>query len=502
MIEGLVAIIGRPNVGKSTIFNRLTRSDKAIIDDQPGVTRDRLYGVVLSNDISESEDEDTYKDGYTVIDTGGFETKDLYYQPFAKNIVWEQTDAAIKESDVVMMVFDAKSGLHPHDRELVQYLKKLEKRVVYVCNKIDGQEQQTLMWEFYELGLGDDILFCSAAHNRGIWDVSGSLEEALQEVNRTNIKTEDKDATKIALIGRPNAGKSSILNRICGESRALVSDIAGTTRDSIDSPFVYNNKPYVLIDTAGIRRKTKILDKIENMSVIKSLRAIERADVVVLVITANEKLSDQDARLASLAISRHKPVLIVVNKWDLFENKESNSTKEFAADIHHQVKDISYVPILFTSCVTNQRVHKIMSEVEKLTEVYNKRVSTSDINLVLEKAIHRHTPALVRKLNKRVKFYFATQVKTAPPTIVIKCNVAGEIQESYKRYLTNFFRKELGFKSIPIRLLYRDKKQEKKTREKLLEKEITIRDLNKQTRKEKAEKRLEEQRAKLEERKR
>ena len=456
MNQGLVAIVGRPNVGKSTLFNRLTKTNNAIIHDRPGVTRDRLYGTVSS------VDDDGI--GYSIIDTGGFETKDLYYQPFSKNIVWEQTQMAIEESDLVLLVLDAKSGLHPHDRELVQYLSKINKRVLYVANKVDGQEQSPNMWEFFELGV-EDILNCSAAHNRGVWDLAAAIEEQLEEVKGTQIKTYEEGTTKIALIGRPNAGKSSILNRLCGENRSLVSDIAGTTRDTIDTIIGYNQKPYVLLDTAGIRRKKKIYDKLEGLMVIKSLRAIEDADIVIIVITADEGISDQDARLASLAASNYKPVLIVVNKWDLIENKNTNTAREYELDLREKLADIAYFPVLFTSCLENKRIHKILQEVEELAISYAKRAPTARINEALEKAVHEHTPALVRKYNKRVKFYYATQVRTMPPTIVVKCNVAGEIQESYKRYLTKRFRRDLEFGKTPLRVLFRGKKEEKEFKE-------------------------------------
>lgn len=459
MDSGLVAIVGRPNVGKSTLFNRLTKSNSALIHDRPGVTRDRLYGVV------HSLDEDAL--AYTVIDTGGFETKDLYYQPFSKNIVWEQTELAIKEADLVLMVFDGKAGLHPHDRELVQYLKKIEKNVVYVANKIDGKEQQTAMWEFFELGL-ENILSCSAAHNRGVWDLAAQLEESLRKISgiTSGSRETDPNATKIALIGRPNAGKSSILNRLCGENRSLVSEVAGTTRDTIDTAINYNKKSYVLLDTAGIRRRKKIFDKIEGLSVIRSLKAIEQADIVVLVITADEGISDQDARLASLAAEKFKPILIVVNKWDLVTEKDSQTAREFELDIRDKLKSISYFPVLFVSCLHNKRVHNILQQMEQLAANYSMRVPTARLNEVLERAVHEHTPAIVRRLNKRVKFYYATQVRVMPPTIVIKCNVAGEIQESYKRYLANRFRKDLDFGNVPLRLLYRGKDEDKAKKQK------------------------------------
>lgn len=452
MIEGLVTIVGRPNVGKSTLFNKMTRSNQALIDDRPGVTRDRLYGTVGSM----FDDEG----GFGLIDTGGFETKDLYYQPFAKNIVWEQTELAIREADAVMMVFDAKVGLHPHDRELVQFLKELQKPVFYVVNKVDGPEHEVLSWDFYELGI-DKFFLCSAAHSRGLWELSEQIEGCLKQKNGLQkVPTHSKDATKIALIGRPNAGKSSILNRLAGEERSLVSEVAGTTRDPVDTSIIFNKKPYVLLDTAGIRRRKKIFDRIEGLSVMRALRSIEDADVVVLVISAEEGLSDQDCRLASLAADQYKPLLIVVNKWDLIPNKETNTARDYERAIHERLKDMAYTPVIFTSCKENQRIHKIMAMVEELSEAYGKRVTTSKLNDSLQLAIKEHTPALLKRYNKRVKFYFATQVSARPPTIVVKCNVAEEIQESYKRYLIKRFRQDLDFGNVPLRVFFRDKAEE------------------------------------------
>jgi GTP-binding protein len=453
MLSGIIAIIGRPNVGKSTLFNRLTKTDQAIIDDRPGVTRDRIYG-----NVSCVLDEDQ---SYIAVDTGGFETKDHYFQPFKDNIVWQQTQQAIAEADVVLMVFDGKAGLHPHDKELMQMATRLDKPVVYLVNKVDGKEQLSQTFEFYELGI-ENLLSCSAAHNRGIWEVSEALENQLKQVCKPSKENRNEQTTKLALIGRPNAGKSSILNRICGEERSLVSDVAGTTRDAINANVNFNQRTYEILDTAGIRRKTKISDKVESLSVVRSLRAIEDADVVVLVITADEGISDQDARLASLAINRCKPLLIVVNKWDLYPDKSTNSAKEFELDLKLKLADTAYVPVLFTSCTKNQRVSKILQKAEELALNYHKRASTAKVNEVIQKAVREHTPALMRTTNKKVKFYFATQVKTAPPTFVIKCNVADQIQESYKRYLQKRLRRDLGFQQIPLKILYRGKDEERK----------------------------------------
>ncbi len=448
MINGIVAIVGRPNVGKSTLFNRLTVSDDAIVDDRPGVTRDRLYGHAWLDAEKTS--------GFMVIDTGGFETDDFKFQPFAENLVWRQTEAAIKESDLVLLILDGKSGMNPHDRQLKRYLEEIKKPHVVAVNKVDGPEQSQVMWEFFELGV-DDLIKVSAAHNRGVGDLKHQLAEELQALPDLAQVKSSNDAIRIAIVGRPNAGKSSILNRMIGEDRALVSDIAGTTRDSLDTPLVYNNQSYVLIDTAGIRRKSKINERLESLSVMRSLRAIERADVVLLVLDAVQGLTEQDARLADLAADRGKPVGIVVNKWDIFPDKESNTAKEYAAAIHRELKTLSYAPVTFVSALTNQRVHQLMSLAERLAHSAKSRVDTSEVNRVLRAMVQEHTPALIKAKSKRVKFYFATQVAVSPPTIVVFCNVANEIHESYVRYMTNRFRRDLGFAEVPIRLIFRPK---------------------------------------------
>jgi GTP-binding protein len=447
MIRGIVAIIGRPNVGKSTLFNRLTVSDDAIVDDRPGVTRDRLYGTVWL------DGERTQ--GYAVIDTGGFETDDFKFQPFAENLVWKQTDAAIQEADLVVLVVDAKAGINPHDRELAQYLDRLGKHHMVVVNKVDGLEQSQLVWDFYELS--EDPRKVSAAHNRGVADLRDDIGDLLNSLpGRASIKHEP-GATRIAIVGRPNAGKSSILNRLTGEERALVSDIAGTTRDAIDTPMTYHGQPYILVDTAGIRRKSRIHERIESLSVVRSIRAIERADVVLLVMDAREGLTEQDMRLAQLAAERWKPIVLVINKWDLVENKTSNTGKEWTDAIHRMLKTLAFAPVAFISCLENQRVHKLMGQVESLALNSRRRVETHLVNQALRKMVQEHTPALIKGKTKRVKFYFATQVAVEPPTIVVFCNVAKEIHASYIRYMTHRFQELLGFDDIPLRIIFRPK---------------------------------------------
>ena len=463
MIQGTVAIVGRPNVGKSTLFNGLTRTRNALVDNQPGVTRDRLYGQVYFDDFQER--------GFLLIDTGGFETDDLNYQPFADNLVWQQSELAIQEADLVVMVFDGRAGVHQHDAELVRYLARKNKPVLFVVNKLDTPERDSLMFDFYQLGV-ESMIPVSSAHMRGIGDLIEAIEKSFENIPELNadkrrIKVQ---GTRIALVGRPNAGKSSILNRLLGEDRSLVSDIAGTTRDSLDTPLMYNQKQYVLVDTAGIRRRSRINDKIESLSVMRSMQAIESADIVLLVLDATQSLTDQDARIADLASSQYKGMAIIVNKWDLVPDKDNSSMQNYTNFLRERLRLLSWIPVLYVSCLENQRVHKIMALVEDITQKFERRVDTRSVNNALRTMVNEHTPSLLKATSKRVKFYYGTQVKSSPPTLVIFCNVAKQIQESYKRYMINRFREELGFQDVPLRLIFRDKEEVNRRRQTEIEK--------------------------------
>ena len=436
----------------------MTRTRNALVDDRPGVTRDRLYGTLYFDDMDER--------GCLVVDTGGFETEDLYYQPFTENIVWQQTETAIDEADLVVLVLDGKAGLHPHDEQLVRHMAKKNKPVIFVVNKVDIREHEDRVYDFYQLGV-DKFIVTSSAHMRGIDELAEEIEarfDAMEEL-RADKRYITNNGTRIALVGRPNAGKSSILNRLLGEERSLVSDVAGTTRDSIDTPLVYNNKNYVLVDTAGIRRRSRINDKVESLSVMRSMQAIERADIVLLVLDATQMLTDQDARIASMAAEQHKAMAIIVNKWDLVQNKSSNTAKEYTEFLRYKMKLLAWVPVLYVSCLENQRIHNIMQLVEQITSQFERRVDTRTVNNSLHKMAHDHTPALVKKTSKRVKFYYGTQVKAAPPTLLVFCNVAREIQEGYKRYMINRFREELGFDNVPVRLIFRSKEDQRKRKQ-------------------------------------
>ncbi|MCX6116096.1 MAG: ribosome biogenesis GTPase Der, partial [Proteobacteria bacterium] len=427
MIKGTVAIVGRPNVGKSTIFNGLTRTRNALVNDRPGVTRDRLYGEVYFDDLKEK--------GFLLVDTGGFETEDVNYQPFKDNIVWQQTEIAISDADLIIMVFDGQYGVHPHDAELVRYLAKMQKPVLFIVNKVDIAAHEGMLFDFYQLGV-ESLMATSGAHMRGLDELLEKIELCFQNLPelRSDRKRGASLATRVALVGRPNAGKSSILNRLLGEERTLVSDIAGTTIDAIDTPMTYNGKDYVLVDTAGIRRRSRIHDKVESLSVMRSMQSIESSDVVLLVLDATQTLTDQDARIADLAASQYKALAIIVNKWDLVPNKDSNSTKNYTQYLRDRLSLLSWVPVLYVSCLENQRVHQIMQLVEDVTAKFQRRADTRSVNNALRAMVNEHTPSLNRATSKRVKFYYATQVRSNPPTILIFCNVAKEIQESYKRY--------------------------------------------------------------------
>jgi GTP-binding protein len=458
MIKGTIAIVGRPNVGKSTLFNGLTRTRQALVDDRPGLTRDRLYGAVYFDDFKEN--------GCLLIDTGGFETKDVNYQPFKENLVWEQTEIAIDEADLIIMVFDGRAGVHPYDEELVRTISRKNKPVIFVANKIDTTAHESLAFDFFRLGI-EKILSISSAHRRGFDELFEAMQKSLASITelRADRKHYGEEGVRVALVGRPNAGKSSILNRLLGEQRSLVSEVAGTTRDSLDTPLVYNQKPYVFVDTAGIRRRSRIDDKVESLSVMRSMQAIERSDIVLLVIDATATLTDQDARIADLASSQYKAMAIIVNKWDLIPDKTTDSALNYTNYLRNRLSLLSWVPVLYVSCLENQRIHKILQLVEDISTKYERRVETRKVNDALRLMVQEHTPALIRSTSKRVKFYYATQVRAAPPTILVFCNVAREIQESYKRYMINRFREELNLVDVPLRLIFRSKEETNRRRQ-------------------------------------
>ena len=437
----IVAIVGRPNVGKSTLFNRLVGQRRAIVDDMPGVTRDRNYATVDSFDIP-----------FTLIDTGGFEpvSQELLLQQMRT-----QSQLAMEEADVIIFLMDGRAGLTTADREVAAMLRKMKKPVFHAVNKVDGDKVEALAAEFYELGIAH-FYPISAAHNRGVGDL---MDEVVAAFPKSAITPEDDELTKIAVIGRPNVGKSSLVNRLLGFERSVANPVAGTTRDSTDTLFTCNKKRYLLIDTAGIRRKGKVSLKIETYSVVDALRSIERADVVLIVINAEEGVTEQDTKIAGYAYEAGRSCLFVVNKWDTVE-KDNASMGKFVESIRMGFKYLSFAPIVFVSAKSGQRTGKIMAEIDSLMEQYTKRISTADLNNVFKEAVESHHAPL--SSGRRVKFYYATQVAIKPPSFVIFTNQPDGIHFSYERYLSNKIREAFVFTGTPIKLMFRGREKAKK----------------------------------------
>jgi GTP-binding protein len=434
----LVAIVGRPNVGKSTLFNRILGERRAIVEDIPGVTRDRNYADVTR-----------YDRPFTLIDTGGFE-------PVSEDRLLiqmrEQSQLAMDEADLILFVMDGREGVTPSDIEVINMLRRVEKPVLYVVNKIDGDNQEGLVAEFYETGT-DQFFSVSAEHGRGIHDL---MDHVMEFLPASQTVEEVEGETRLAIIGRPNVGKSSLVNRLLGKERVVANPVAGTTRDSIDSVFTYNKKRYVLIDTAGIRRKGKVSQKLEKFSVVQALKAMSRAHVVLAVVDAEQGISDQDLTVAGYAYEKGRAVVLVVNKWDLLE-KDGTTMGGYVKDLRHRFKFLGDVPILFVSALTGQRVAKIMGEVETVAAEFNRKVSTSALNKVMQEAVEAHQPAIYR--GKRLKFFYVTQTAVRPPTFVIFVNKADGVHFSYQRYLNNKFREAFGFAGVPFRVQYRDRER-------------------------------------------
>lgn len=452
-MKPIVAIVGRPNVGKSTLFNRVTRKRDALVDDFPGVTRDRHY--------SEAEWD---QHAFILIDTGGF-TDDDY---FAEAIQY-QIKQAVDEADFVVVVLDGKHGLSPFDRDLVEMMRGRQRKVFWVVNKIDNAcKEDEQMSEFYELGLAE-LFPVSAEHNYGLNDFLDALVNAFDAQGFKSLKKEkaaDKyTRTHIAIVGRPNVGKSSLINRILGEERAVVSDMPGTTVDSVDSLCKVNGKEYILIDTAGIRRKGKVSKKLEKFSVMKSLHSLARCDVALIVIDAEEGVTDQDVNIAGYAYDRGCGVIFVLNKWDKVE-KDSKTMKQYTEDLRWKSKFLGFAPVLTISALTGQRVPKIFPLVDEIYAQYSTRVKTGEVNRIIEHAAELTPPAMFN--GRRIKFYYATQADIKPPTFVAFVNYPEAVHFSYKRFLINQIRETTGLDKTPILLHMRLRKN--KIREEAIEK--------------------------------
>ena len=436
-MKPIVALIGRPNVGKSTLFNYLIGERKAIVEDTPGVTRDRIYG-------------DTTWRGkeFTIIDTGGIEED-------ANNEISEQikiqAEIAIEMADLVLFITDVKQGITKDDREIALMLKKSKKKTILVCNKVDDFKKfENDTYEFYNLGMGTPEPI-SAANCKGIGDLLDKVYDELPESE----EEEDEENIKVAVIGKPNVGKSSLINKILGENRLIVSDVAGTTRDAIDSKFENCYGKYIFIDTAGIRRHSKVDEDIEKYSILRTKVAIERADVCILMIDANEGVTEQDTKIAGVAYESGKGIIIAINKWDEYE-KETGTVEEYKKNVYNKLSYLSYAPIVFISAKTGQRVEKLFSLINEINENTRRRIPTSTLNTVLAEAVSIVQPPTDK--GRRLKVLYITQVSIQPPTFIIFTNSKKLFHFSYERYIVNKLREEFNFNGTPIRIIIRERK--------------------------------------------
>lgn len=432
-----VCLIGKPNVGKSTIFNRLIKEDKSIIMDMPGITRDRIYGTVKNEDKP-----------FLLIDTGGI---DLGKEDFNKDIIMQAT-LAIDEADVIVFVVDGKEGLTAADHEVATMLRKSKKPVVLVVNKVDSLKEEDNAWEFYNLGIGDPITI-SASQGLGLGDM---LDRVVENFDKSIYEQEEDEYIRIAMIGKPNVGKSSLINRLLGEDRVIVSNVPGTTRDAIDSYLETEEGKFILIDTAGLRRKSKVKEEIERYSVVRTYAAIERADVCILMIDAQEGITEQDEKIIGYAHEMRKAIMVIVNKWDLIE-KDDKTLDKFKKDLQEKLKFLSYAEYLFISALTGQRTQKVLQMAKNCYDNYNKRVATGILNDVISKAVLMKEPPVVGL--KRMKIYYATQVATRPPKFVFFVNDPEARHFSYERYLENQLRDSFDFKGTGIQIEYRKRKE-------------------------------------------
>ena len=436
----IFALVGKPNVGKSTLFNRFAGKRLAIVNEQPGVTRDRNTAIVNHKGFS-----------FILIDTGGFE-------PESKEIIpkkmKEQSQLAVEEADGIIFMLDKNSGWTPQDQSIFDYLRRSKKPIYFAVNKIDSPKHEETIAEFYESGCSE-IFAISGEHGVGIMSLLERIQEDFPEISDDHKDgSEDDDITSVAIVGRPNAGKSSIVNQFLGQAKQIVHDEPGTTRDPVDNFCKHYGKTFRLIDTAGIRRKSRVSYLIDRYSMVAALKSIERADVVLLMIDATEGVVEQDARIAGYVLDRGKGIILVVNKWDLIE-KDGKTMDQMKEDIRDKLRFLEYAPMIFVSAKTGQRVGAIFDLVKEVNAECSKRIQTSDLNQVMESITARHTPP--SKTGKRTKIFYTTQVSTKPPCFVITTNNPKAINTAYRRYMAAQFRFFFGFKGTPIRILWRDK---------------------------------------------
>jgi len=438
MSKPIVAIVGRPNVGKSTLFNRIIQKRVAIVEDEPGITRDRLYFDAEWNGRE-----------FTLVDTGGIEFEKLNIM-FSDDVK-SQAEMAVDEADVVLFMVDAKEGLHPSDRDITKILRKTKKPIILVANKVDATSylnlEKTNYFDFYELALGKPVPI-SASEGINIGDLLDKIVERIPE------KVDDAvvDAVKISVIGKPNVGKSTFVNAVLGEERVIVSDMPGTTRDAVDVLVRYKDKNYLFIDTAGMRKRKKITDATERYSVIRSLRAIDRSEISLLMIDATEEVTEQDKKIAGYAEEKGKAIILVVNKWDLVE-KDDKTTLRFTEMIREELNFIQYAPVMFISALTKKRLHKVLDLIDFVTEQYYMRISTSSLNKAIIDAVRQNPPPSYK--GRQLKILYATQSATAPPVFALFVNDTKLVHFSYKRYLENCLRSAYGFEGVPIRFRFK-----------------------------------------------
>ena len=437
MKKQTIALVGRPNVGKSTIFNRIIGKKISIIEDTPGVTRDRIYGDATYNNHK-----------FYLIDTGGIDLENADFNTEIK----VQAELAINEADTVIFVVDGKEGLTTNDYEVRDMLRKTDKKVIVAINKIDSKESKEHLYDFYELGL-EHYINVSGEQNIGIADL---LDEATKDF--TEVEEEYSDnVLKFSIIGRPNVGKSSLVNAILNEERSIVSDIAGTTRDSVDTPFTYHGQDMVVIDTAGMRKKGKVYENIEKYSLLRSMKAIDRSDVCVVVINAEEGIIEHDKHIIGYALEAGKALVLVVNKWDVIENKDEEM-KKWTKLIKSDMAFISYVPIVFLSAKTKRRIHTLIPEILKVYENSKREIKTNVLNDVIREAYELNLPPSYK--GRRLKIYFSVQASTCPPTFNIQVNSKGLVHFSYERYLENKIRESFDFEGTPIIINFKNKGEE------------------------------------------
>jgi GTP-binding protein len=442
----VLAIVGRPNVGKSTLFNRLLGARKAIVGDHPGVTRDRNYA-----------EAEWAGRRYRLVDTGGLDSGN---DSELEDRVQDQSRRAVEEADVVLFLFDGKGGLSPLDREVVDTLRRAGKTVFFAVNKLDSGRRADNLYEFYSLGL-DPLYAISAEHGLGIPDLMDDVVSCFPQPSDVDAEAAaaESEPLRVAVIGRPNVGKSTLINRLLGFERAVVDATPGTTRDALDTPFALDGAPAILVDTAGIRRKARIDDRVERFSVNFSLRSVDRGDLIIHVIDGPEGVTDQDAQILSYAVERGKALLLAVNKWDLLA-KGGADAQAYRAEVYYRLSFLDYAPVVFIAAATGYGIRKMLETAAHTVGVYQRKVTTSLLNQTLQRIVRAHTPPLWQ--GKAVKFYYGTQTGTRPPTFTLFVNKPRGVSESYRRYLTHQLREILGLAGSPIKLIFRPRREERK----------------------------------------